>query len=123
MSAFTGTPYRVSASGTSLNTPSNAQNADFVGEYNILGNVGNAGKWFDTSAFDQPTGVRFGNSGRNQFYGPGAWTADLVAQWESPDQRFVAELKAWNIFDERFEVMPQIEGWGRTVEASLKIRF
>ena len=37
VAAFTGTPYRVSASGTSLNTPSNAQNADFVGEYNILG--------------------------------------------------------------------------------------
>jgi hypothetical protein len=77
VAAFTGNPYRVSASGTSLNTPSNAQNADFVGDYNILGNIGNAGKWFDTSAFAQPTGVRFGNSGRNQFYGPGAWTADL----------------------------------------------
>ena len=25
----------------------------------------------------QPTGVRFGNTGRNQFYGPGAWTTDL----------------------------------------------
>jgi hypothetical protein len=30
-----------------------------------------------TNSFAQPTGVRFGNTGRNQFYGPGAWTADL----------------------------------------------
>ncbi|MCZ0962627.1 FecR domain-containing protein [Paracoccus benzoatiresistens] len=53
----------------------------------------------------------------------GIWTLDLAAIWESPDQRFVAELNAWNLLDERFEVAPQIEGWGRTVEASLKIRF
>ena len=60
-----------------LNTPSNSQTADQVGDYNILGNIGNAGKWFDTASFVQPTGVRFGNTGRNQFYGPGAWTTDL----------------------------------------------
>jgi hypothetical protein len=53
----------------------------------------------------------------------GVWTTDLAAIWESEDQRLVAELKAWNLFDEHFEVAPQIEGWGRTVEASLKIRF
>lgn len=53
----------------------------------------------------------------------GAWIADLSAIWESPDQRFLAELRTWNLFDERFEVAPQVEGWGRTVEASLKVRF
>lgn len=53
----------------------------------------------------------------------GAWTTDLSAAWESPDQRFVAELNAWNLLDEPFEVAPQIRGWGRTVEASVKIRF
>jgi hypothetical protein len=77
VAAFTGTPFTVNASGTSLNTPSNAQVADQVGDFNVLGNIGNAGKWFDTASFVQPTGVRFGNTGRNQFYGPGAWTADL----------------------------------------------
>jgi hypothetical protein len=65
------------ASGTVLNTPQNTQTADQVGDYKILGNIGNAGKWFDTASFVQPTGVRFGNTGRNQFYGPGAWTTDL----------------------------------------------
>jgi hypothetical protein len=77
VAAFTGSPFTVTASGTSLNTPSNTQVADQVGDFNVLGNIGNAGKWFDTAAFTQPTGVRFGNTGRNQFYGPGAWTVDL----------------------------------------------
>jgi hypothetical protein len=77
VAAFTGTPFTVNASGTTLNTPSNSQIADQVGDFKVLGNIGNAGKWFDTAAFAQPTGVRFGNTGRNQFYGPGAWTVDL----------------------------------------------
>jgi Carboxypeptidase regulatory-like domain/TonB dependent receptor len=77
IAAFTGSPFTMGASGTVLNTPSNSQTADQVGDYNILGNIGNAGKWFDTASFVQPTGVRFGNTGRNQFYGPGAWTTDL----------------------------------------------
>ena len=45
--------------------------ADLVGTYNVTGKIGAAGAWFDTTAFAQPTGVRFGNTGRNQFYGPG----------------------------------------------------
>jgi Carboxypeptidase regulatory-like domain/TonB dependent receptor-like, beta-barrel len=77
IAAFTGSPFTMGASGTVLNTPQNTQTADQVGDFNILGNIGNAGKWFDTASFVQPTGVRFGNTGRNQFYGPGAWTTDL----------------------------------------------
>ena len=41
----------MTASGTVLNTPQNTQTADQVGDYNILGNIGNAGKWFDTASF------------------------------------------------------------------------
>jgi hypothetical protein len=77
LAAFSGTPFTVTASGTSLNTPSNTQTADLTGTYTILGNIGAAGKWFDTAAFGQPTGVRFGNTGRNQFYGPGGYNLDF----------------------------------------------
>src|SRR5262249_11224916 len=77
VAAFSGQPFTVTASGTSLNTPSNTQTADLVGTFNVLGAIGNSGKWFDTSAFAQPTGVRFGTTGRNQFYGPGGWTLDF----------------------------------------------
>jgi hypothetical protein len=44
----------------------------------VLGNIGNAGNWFDRAAFTQPTGVRQGTSGRNQFRGPGAWNVDFA---------------------------------------------
>ena len=48
--AFSGTPFTVTASGTSLNTPSNTQTADLTGSYNTTGLVGNAGTYFDTTA-------------------------------------------------------------------------
>jgi hypothetical protein len=77
LAAFSGTSFTVTASGTSLNTPANTQTADLVGTYSILGNIGASGKWFDTAAFAQPTGIRFGNTGRNQFKGPGGYNLDF----------------------------------------------
>ena len=43
----------------------------------MLDKHGDAGTYFDTSAFSQPRGVTFGNTGRNQFRGPGAWNLDF----------------------------------------------
>ena len=43
----------------------------------MLDGHGSAGTYFDTSVFSQPTGATFGNSGRNQFRGPGAWNLDF----------------------------------------------
>ena len=40
LAAFSGSPFLVSASNTSLNTPSNQQTADLIGTYTILGNIG-----------------------------------------------------------------------------------
>lgn len=76
-SAFSGTPFTVTADGSAINMPGNTQTADQVGDYNILGNTGSAGKWFDTASFAQPTGVRFGNTGRNAFRGPGQSNLDF----------------------------------------------
>jgi hypothetical protein len=76
--AFSGTPFSVTASGTSLNTPGITQTANYVGgDLKVLGNIGAAGKWFDTTMFSQPTGVTIGNVTRNQFRGPGGWTLDM----------------------------------------------
>ena len=76
--AFSGTPFHVTASGTALNTPGITQTANFSGgELKVLGNIGAAGPWFDTSQFSQPTGLAIGNVKRNQFRGPGGWTLDL----------------------------------------------
>jgi hypothetical protein len=77
VAAFSGTPFTVTADGASLNTPGTTQTADLAGSFNVLGNIGAAGKWFDTASFVQPTGVRQGNTGRNQFRGPGAWNLDF----------------------------------------------
>ncbi len=73
------------AAARSVNTPSNQQTADLTGTYNITDKIGSAGAWFDTTAFAQPTGVRFGNTGRNQFYGPGGWNLDLRCSAVVPD--------------------------------------
>ena len=75
--AFSGTPFTVSGNGDAVNTPSNQQTADLVGEVRTLGGVGAGQHYFDPTAWAQPTGVRFGNTGRNQFYGPGGWSLDM----------------------------------------------
>ena len=68
----------------------------------ITGNIGAAGTWFDTTAFAQPTGVRFGNTGRNQFYGPGGWNLDFSLFRSFPiggTRRLEYRLQAGNIFN------------------------
>ena len=77
LAAFSGTPFTVTASGTQLNTPGNTQTADIIGNFGVSGDIGTTGTWFETGAFSQPTGIRFGNTGRNQFRGPAAWNLDL----------------------------------------------
>jgi hypothetical protein len=76
--AYSGVPFTITAvNGSSINMPGNLQTANQVGDFTVLGNIGNDGKWFDTSKFVQPTGAVFGNTGRMEFRGPGAWNLDL----------------------------------------------
>jgi len=77
-SAYSGRPFTLTASGASLNMPHNQQTPDQVKEkVEILGLIGDAGTWFDTSAFARVTQVRFGNVGRNTMRGPGQRNLDL----------------------------------------------
>jgi hypothetical protein len=76
-SAFSGTPFTITANGGEVNMPGSTQTANITGDYKVLDEHGNAGTYFDTSAFSQPRGVTFGNTGRNQFRGPGAWNVDF----------------------------------------------
>jgi hypothetical protein len=75
--AFSGSPFTVTADGTSLNTPGNTQTADLVGPVTKIGEIGANGFYYDPAAWAQPTGVRFGTSLLNQFRGPGGWNLDL----------------------------------------------
>jgi len=68
----------VFASDASLNMPGNAQTADQIKQnVEIFGKIGDAGTYFDTSAFARVTDVRFGNSGRNILRGPGVVNLDM----------------------------------------------
>jgi len=77
-SAYSGRQFTLTASGASLNMPGNQQTPDQVKpKVETLGQVGDAGTWFDTSAFARVTEVRFGNVGRNTMRGPGVVNLDL----------------------------------------------
>jgi hypothetical protein len=77
-SAYQGRQFTLTASGSSLNMPGNQQTPNQIKpEVETLGNVGNAGTFFDTSAFARVTEVRFGNVGRNTMRGPGVVNLDV----------------------------------------------
>jgi hypothetical protein len=75
--AYSGRPFQLTASDSSLNMPGNLQTPDQVKEnVEVFGNVGDDGTYFDTSAFARVTEVRFGNVGRNTMRGPGVVNLD-----------------------------------------------
>jgi hypothetical protein len=75
--AFSGMPFTVTANGAIVNMPGNQQTADLSGEPQKVGKIGASGTYYDPAAWAQPQGVRFGNTGRNQFRGPGAVNLDM----------------------------------------------
>ena len=99
-SAFSGTPFTIGANGGVLDMPGNTQTADQVGEFNVIGETGPGVQWFDPNAFEQPEGVRFGNTGRNAFRGPGQWNLDLSVFRGIPlggERRFEIRAEFFNV--------------------------
>lgn len=77
-SRYSGTPFTVTASGTSLNAVANQQTADQVKDkVEILGGTGPGQSYFDPLAFRSVTDVRYGNTGLNTLRGPGFVNLDL----------------------------------------------
>lgn len=75
---YTGNPFTVVASGTSLNAPGNTQTADQVKpDVRKVGGVGPGQEYYDRLAFQPVNTVRFGTSGRNILYAPGVVNFDL----------------------------------------------
>src|SRR5579863_6834040 len=75
LSRESGTPFTVSASATSLNSPGNSQTANQVVEYvPILGGHGPGMPYFSPSSFAAVTTPTFGNSGRDILRGPGLFS-------------------------------------------------
>ncbi len=75
LTAYTGSPFTVTASDASLNAPGNSQIADQIKPKVKI--YGKREQWFDTSAYAPVTEARFGNSGWNQLRGPGLINLDL----------------------------------------------
>jgi hypothetical protein len=80
VSAVTGLPFTVTANGGTLNTPGTQQTATSAKPFHKTGKIGATTPWFDPSSFSQPAGCTgqtpcthpaLGNTGRNQFRGPG----------------------------------------------------
>jgi hypothetical protein len=102
-SAYSGTPFTITANGAGLNMPGNLQTANLNGSYNVIGDKGGAGFYFDPTTFSQPQGVTFGNTGRNQFRGPGAWNTDFSLFRGFPigktDRRAEFRAEFFNLFN------------------------
>lgn len=76
--AFSGTPFTVTASGTSLNAPGSAQRADLVKpKVEKLGGFGRGTPYYDPTAFMPVTEARFGTAAFNSLYSPGTVNLDL----------------------------------------------
>ena len=79
ISVVSGLPFTVIANGGTLNTPGTTQTATLTGNFHVLHGIGSGVQWFDPTVFSQPTGCTtkpctnpgLGNTGRNQFRGPG----------------------------------------------------
>jgi hypothetical protein len=77
VSAYSGTPFTVSAAAASLNANS-PQVADLVKDnVEILGDIGVSSAWFDATAFKPVTEARFGTAGFNTMRGPGYANVDM----------------------------------------------
>jgi Carboxypeptidase regulatory-like domain len=97
---YSGLPFSVSASGTSLNSPGNTQMADQVKDHvEILGGVGRGNSYFDPFAFAPVTEVRFGNAGFNTLTGPGIaeWDVGLFRQFDVGHTNLQLRVEGWNI--------------------------
>jgi len=79
LSAFTGTPFTVTAPGGALNAPNNTQTANqLTPNVQFLGGIGPGQFWYNPANFGPVnTPLTFGNIGRNTFRVPGVANADI----------------------------------------------
>jgi hypothetical protein len=78
LSLYSGAPFTITSSGTSLDLPGSTQFADQVkDDVEILGGIGPGNPWFDTSAFRAVTERRFGTAGVNSMRGPAFANFDM----------------------------------------------
>ena len=101
LSFYSGTPFSVTASGTSLNAPENDQRADQVkSDVAILGGIGPTSAYFDPLAFAPVTEARFGTAPFNVLRGPGvaSWDLGIFRQFDLPrEMDLQIRMEAFNV--------------------------
>ena len=99
-SFYTGTPFAVTASATSLNLPNSTQRADQVKPtVEKFGDVGRNVPFFDPLAFASVTAPRFGNAGFRSLRGPGLvdWDFGIHRQFQLTERfRIQFRMEAFN---------------------------
>ncbi|MEJ7605861.1 MAG: hypothetical protein WKF37_06260 [Bryobacteraceae bacterium] len=96
LSFMTGTPFSVTASGTSLDMPGSTQRADQIkASVRKTGGAGLGQSFFDPLAFVPVTAARFGNAGYNSMRGPGVanWDIGIFRQF-TLTERFKMQFRA-----------------------------
>lgn len=91
--AFSGSVMTITANGASLNAPGNAQRADQVADFKVLGGIGPNAYWFDPASFAPVTQQRFGNSLANGYRGPGYANLDASLFKAFKLHRFAGQLR------------------------------
>ncbi len=84
---YSGTPFNVTSSDTSLNSPGSSQRADqVVADVEILGGIGRGNAYFDPFAFQPVTEARFGTAPWRVLRGPGYanWDLGVFRQFQLP---------------------------------------
>jgi len=78
LSLRTGSPFTVTAT-CNVNLGNNCnQNANLIAPVMITGAIGPGHQWFERSSFAQPTGLSWGNLGRNELTGPGTYALNMA---------------------------------------------
>ena len=103
LTLMSGVTLNISAPNATLNAPGNNNNPNYVGPgglptsntVNFRATGSNQATWFDTKVFAAPPANTFGNVGRNAFYGPGFFNADLsLFRKFAITERFKLEFRA-----------------------------
>jgi hypothetical protein len=96
LNSYTGLPFSVTGSSTSLNASGSSQTADqILPNVATLGGVGPGQSWFTPTAYANVTAVRFGTSGWDVLRGPGQINLDAsLFRTFRVTERFHAQFRA-----------------------------
>lgn len=101
VSVYSGSPFTVSASATSLALPGSSQVADQVKpSVKTIGGAGPGQSYFDPLAFQPVTAARFGNSSFNLLRGPGLinWDFGMFREFAVKERlRFQFRMEVFNL--------------------------